>query len=238
MLANREDDEAFWYALESFDPGRLSDDARRWAGARWAQRAQMEHASIASFAKFSLQLVMVAAPPSLLADAHRAAVDEIHHARVSFAVASRLLGQPLGPGPVDLEGDVVGERTLAAVAAETMRDACVGETLATAEAREAGERAVDPAIRHAMSVLVRDEQRHAELAWRFVAWAAEVGGAPIRKLLRDTFEAAVTANAPSLDPDAPHFPGLGHLSPAESARVRAATIDATLWPAMRALDPG
>ena len=178
MLANREEDQAFWLALASFDTERLSSDARRWAGERWARRAQMEHASIASFAKFSLQLVMVAAPPSLLADAHRAAVDEIHHARVSFAVASRLLGQPLGPGPVDLDGDVVGERTLAAVAAETMRDGCVGETLAVAEAREAGERAADPAIRHAMSCLHRDEQRHAELAWRFAAWAAEVGGAP------------------------------------------------------------
>jgi hypothetical protein len=77
----------------------------------------MEHASIASFAKFSLQLVMVAAPSALLADAHAAAVDEIHHARVAFALASRLLGRPLGPGPVDLAGDVIGERTLAAVAA-------------------------------------------------------------------------------------------------------------------------
>lgn len=32
--------------------------------------------------------------------------------------------------------------------------------------------------------------------------------------------------------------GLGHLSPAEIAHVRAATIDAALWPAMRALDHG
>ena len=198
----------------------------------------MDHASIASFAKFSLQLVMVAAPPSLLADAHRAAIDEIHHARVAFAVASRLLGRPLGPGPVDLDGDVVGERTLAAVAAETMRDGCVGETVAVAEAREAGARAADPAIRHAMSCLHRDEQGHAELAWRFAAWAAEVGGAPIRQVLRDAFEAAVALSAPSPNSDAPHYPGLGHLSLVESARVRAATIDATLWPAMRALDPG
>jgi hypothetical protein len=85
MLANRDGDLAFWRALEAFDPARLDAGARRWAGERWAERAQMEHASIASFAKFSLQLVMVAAPPALLADAHDAAVDEIHHARVGFA---------------------------------------------------------------------------------------------------------------------------------------------------------
>jgi hypothetical protein len=238
MLANRAEDLAFWRALESFDPGRLSSAARRWAGERWAEQAQMEHASIASFAKFSLQLVMVAAPPALLADAHHAAVDEIHHARIAFALASRLLGQPLGPGAVDLAGDVVGERTLAAVARETMRDGCVGETVAAAEALEAGKRALDPAIAHAMSCVLRDEQRHAELAWRFAAWAAEVGGAPVRKVLREAFEAAVAASTPPTDPAAPHHPGLGHLSAEEKAQVRAVTIEETLWPAMRALDRG
>jgi hypothetical protein len=238
VLANREEDLGFWRALESFDPGRLGSDARRWAGERWAEQAQMEHASVASFAKFSLQLVMVAAPPALLAGAHRAAIDEIHHARIAFALASRLLGKPLGPGAVDLAGDVVGERTLAAVAAETMRDGCVGETVAAAEARAAGETAVDPAISHAMACIVRDEQRHAELAWRFAAWAAEVGGAPVHKVLRDAFEAAVTAPVPPADSHAVHHAGLGQLSAAEKVQIRAATIEAALRPAMRALDRG
>lgn len=235
MLANRDEDLAFWRALEAFDPDGLDADARRWAGERWAERAQMEHASIASFAKFSLQLLMVAAPPALLADTHRAAIDEIHHARIGFALASRLLGRRLGPGPVDLAGDVIGERTLATVAADTMRDGCVGETVAVAEAREAGEGAAHPVIGHAMSCLVRDEQRHAELAWQFAAWAAEVGGAPIRKVLRDAFEVAIAASEPAREGEAPHHPGLGLLSLAESARLRAATIEETLQPAMRAL---
>jgi hypothetical protein len=61
-----------------------------------------------------------------------------------------------------------------------------------------------------MDCLVRDEQRHAELAWQFAAWAAEVGGASIRTVLHEAFEAAVAASGAPVVADAPdalHHPG-------------------------------
>ena len=54
----------------------LPDAARRAIAQHWTRAAQMEHASVAAFSRFSLQLLAVGAPPSLLEDAHRAALDE------------------------------------------------------------------------------------------------------------------------------------------------------------------
>ena len=44
---------------------------RRRLAELWSQDALLEHASIASFSRFALQLLAVAAPPALVAGAHR-----------------------------------------------------------------------------------------------------------------------------------------------------------------------
>ena len=43
---------------------------------------------MASFARASLELMAVAAPPGLLAACARAMVDEVRHAELTFALAS------------------------------------------------------------------------------------------------------------------------------------------------------
>lgn len=55
----------------------------------WSLAAQQEHASIASFSKFSLELMAVGAPAALLVRAHEAALDEINHARDGGRVRHR-----------------------------------------------------------------------------------------------------------------------------------------------------
>src|SRR5690606_33504532 len=70
--------------------------------AHWLAEAAVEHASVASFSRFALSLLALGAPPSLVASAHAAALDEIRHAQDCFALASRYRGEPVGPGPLPI----------------------------------------------------------------------------------------------------------------------------------------
>ncbi|MFZ5897429.1 MAG: hypothetical protein ACOY0T_40625 [Myxococcota bacterium] len=65
----------------------------------WARAACFEHASIASFNRFSLELLALGAPGDLVERANRAALDEVRHARLCFALASVYAGDDFGPGP-------------------------------------------------------------------------------------------------------------------------------------------
>jgi hypothetical protein len=48
-------------------------------------------------------------------------------------------------------------------------------------------RATDPAVREVLAVTVEDETRHAELAWRFLAWALTTGGHAVRERVMRAF---------------------------------------------------
>jgi len=154
--------------------------------AAWLADAQAEHASIASFARFTLHLLALGAPPDLVGDAQRAASDEIEHAKLCFALASRYAGRSLGPGPLSLEG-AVNDVSLAELAVATVREGCVGETMSAVLAGERLERARDAEVRAALERIAADETRHAELGWRTVAWAIARGGDVVREAVRLAF---------------------------------------------------
>lgn len=71
------------------DVSGLGPAERSALASRWLDSALLEHASIASFARFSLHLLAVGAPPELLERTQRAALDEIEHARLAFAIVAR-----------------------------------------------------------------------------------------------------------------------------------------------------
>lgn len=74
----------------------------------WLADALAEHASIASFARFTLDLLALGAPASMVRDAQRAMLDEIEHARLCFGLASRFGATAWGPGALDVEGSRAG----------------------------------------------------------------------------------------------------------------------------------
>jgi hypothetical protein len=178
----------FWNALPGFETRHFPESIRSTLRRFWAETAQMEHASIASFNRFSLQLLAVGAPPELLEASQRAGLDEIEHARMAFALASKYGSEPLGPDALDLRGDTLGPLDLASVAAATVEEGCVGETLAALEAEAAREISQAPALHAAWSVIAEDEARHAELAWSFVRWALESGSPEVRASVEAAFE--------------------------------------------------
>jgi hypothetical protein len=137
--------------------------------AHWTEVALAEHASVAAFARFALQLMSIAAPAELLVECQAAMVDETRHARVAFALASRFAGVPVGPGPLDIEG-ALADTSIEAILRDVVLEGCLGETRAAAEARAAAAECEHAEIRVVLEQIAHDEERHAALAWRFVAW--------------------------------------------------------------------
>lgn len=145
----------------------------------WRGDALLEHASVAAFGRLMLELMGHGAPADLVRDAQRAGLEEISHAEGCFALVSRLMGEPVGPGALDLTGMVL-LRDLTTCAVDAAREGCVGETVSALLAQRQAERASDPEVRALLTKIAEDEARHAELSWRVVAWAMRVGGARVR----------------------------------------------------------
>ncbi|TKC97139.1 ferritin-like domain-containing protein [Polyangium fumosum] len=183
-------------ALPAPDLAGLSPDERALLAAAWTRDGLLEHASIASFGRFALELLAVGAPANLVTRAHEAALDEVRHARLAFALASAYAGEPLGPGAFPfVGGNLSVSADLADVAARAVREGCIGETLASLVAAEQAARATDPAVREALAAIAEDEARHAELAWRAVAWAIGSGDAAVARAVRAAFAQALAAGA-------------------------------------------
>ncbi len=159
-----------WSVASEGEVAGLDAPTRAALARRWRDDGRMEHASVASFARFTLELMAMGAPPSLLAEAQQAALDEVAHARSCLALASRLDGSSEGPGPLDVGGALDG-----VCAEKSLRDAivegCVGETIAALVAQAQLRGATEPEALSALTRIAADEERHAGLAWRFVAWA-------------------------------------------------------------------
>jgi|CZKU01.1.fsa_nt_gi hypothetical protein len=168
----------------------LAPEVRARLGAEWSQTARMEHASIAAFARFTLQLLAVGAPPWLIADAQRAMADETVHAQLAFGLASAYAGADLGPGHLAVE-ESLGETDLRGLVATLFAEGCVGETIAALEAREALDHATDPVVRGVLQTIADDEKRHAELAWRTIAWVVSVTGSEALAWIDDAIADAV-----------------------------------------------
>jgi hypothetical protein len=179
----------------------LPDDATERArlAVRWLADARLEHASIAAFARLALQLMAHGAPPDLVMATHEAALDEIEHARLCFALASAYAGERVEAAAFDAAAAMSGAGTLEELAIETLYDGCIGETAAALDAGNEAMCATDPVIARVQQQICEDETRHAELAWAILAWCARRGdsalverlGQELAKLDRDD---AVIAN--------------------------------------------
>lgn len=210
---------------------------RARAAADWAQVAQLEHASVASFARFTLQLLAVGAPPQLVEASLRAGLDEVAHARATFRLASRYAGAPVGPGPLPLHGPVLGDLSLAALAAATVTEGCVNETIGALEAAEAAAGCEDAEVRDVLNRIAEEEARHGELAWAFVRWALGVGGDDVRRAVGAAFEiaeAALQVPAPAADPDAVELRRQGLLTERERHEIRLRGLREIVRPAAAA----
>ncbi len=138
---------------------------------RWTRDASFEHASIASFARVTLDMLALGAPAALVAGAQMAALDEVEHARIAFALASAYAGHAIGPGPLPISRS--RPATLRALVSDAIVEGCINEAAAALALREEAT-AASPAMRALLDRIAEDEERHAALSYATVAWAATV----------------------------------------------------------------
>lgn len=169
---------------------------RRALADRFLAAAQLEHASVAAFARFALELLAFGAPADLVEDAAAAMADETAHARLCFTLAGHFGGAPVGPAPLPMEG-VRPAATLALAVESAIVEGCLGETLAACDAAEEAAGPVEPILRDVWRRIAADERRHAELAWRFVRWALATGAPGVRERAAAAFDRALATPHPT-----------------------------------------
>jgi hypothetical protein len=176
------------------DTSGLSPSARWSLADHWTRTALMEHASVAAFARFTLQLLALGAPSALVAASSQAMADETEHARMAFALASAYEGRDVGPDALPIDGSLDGA-DLDSFVATLLREGCIGETSAAVEAREMLGVTRDPVVRDVLEKIARDETRHAELAWQTLAWLLSSGRARASQVHRE-LESALSEMEP------------------------------------------
>ncbi|MGE0323436.1 MAG: ferritin-like domain-containing protein [Polyangiaceae bacterium] len=216
----------------------ISAQAREAARAHYLEMAAMEHASVAAFARFTLQLLGLGAPAALIEGAQSAMADELRHAKLAFAVAGRF-GADRQPGALDIT-QALDDRSAWDTLKTTLLEGCIGETVAAARMLEASLLTSDEPLSRALREVADDETKHAALAWRSVAWLLErrpelVGSA--RHLLQRAVstqiaEASFTQDSAEAELEAET---LGVLSEARGRLVAGAALRHIVIPAAQAL---
>lgn len=224
------------WAADVLSPAPGDHVARERLARHWLAEAAAEHASIASFGRFALQLLALGAPRDLVTAAHAAAMDEIRHAEQCYALAARASGELYGPGALALPADAIAT-TPAAVALETLRDGCLGETLAARAAAEAGRGATDAHVASVLAAIAADEESHAELAWRTVAWLLATHGGPVRSVVAAFLAELRGASEARSEPAAeePDDTAHGVLGRAARLEVQASAVREIVLPCLEAL---
>jgi hypothetical protein len=228
--------ELVYGARTSIADAGVHPDVRRILAELWCEGGRFEHASVASFARSAIQLMALGAPAELVEACQRASLDEIEHARLCFALASRFAGREIRPGKLPLDAGALTLVSLEDLAGENVIGGCIGETVAALTATAQLELASDPAVRAALETIARDEARHAELAWRIAKWASEAGGTAVRARMAAAFEAALVAQGTSGGAaPPPSAVALGHIGLAEEQRLRARILEEVVAPCASAL---
>ena len=88
---------AAWTTVDVALAGPERNAAPAGLADQWRENGKTEHASVAAFARLTLDLMALGAPPALIADVQKDALDEIRHAELCFSLAHALDGQPVSP---------------------------------------------------------------------------------------------------------------------------------------------
>jgi len=153
----------------------------------WAQDGLAEYASVASFARLTLQLMAFGAPPQLIEASQQASLDELRHAQFCFAEAARHAGRHVEPGALDI-GQACAWLSFEDFMVLNLIEGCVGETLAGLRMAEQARLAASLALARALTEISEDETRHAELAFEILRFGLEVNRPATLTALRRVLE--------------------------------------------------
>jgi hypothetical protein len=162
--------------------------------AQWRENGRTEHASVAAFARLTLDLMALGAPPELVADANRDALDEIRHAELCFGLARAIDGRVQSPGafPEAARARTLSRsRTLALaqLAVDSFVDGALHEGVSARIIAKLARRCEAPAIQAILKEIAADEGRHARHGWDVVRWCLAEGGESVARALEGALQA-------------------------------------------------
>jgi len=160
----------------------------RALASQWRENGRTEHASVAAFARLTLDLMALGAPPELVADANRDALDEIRHAQLCFGLARALDGRVESPGafPAATHARTLSSvRTLALgqLAVDSLIDGALHEGVSARIIAKLAKRCEVPVVQGMLKEIAADEGRHARHGWDVVLWCLAEGGEPVARAL-------------------------------------------------------
>jgi hypothetical protein len=168
----------------------IGDDVRPPSAVadQWRENGRTEHASVAAFARVTLDLMALGAPPSLIAAANRDALDEIRHTELCFSLARAIDGRTASPGPFPQAQLVTAlprsrNLALATLAVDSLVDGALHEGVSARVIAKLARRCEVSGIRSALREIAADEGRHAAHGWAVVEWCLDEGGAPVAQAL-------------------------------------------------------
>ena len=143
------------------DIGKLTQATGRSELARYFVRAyHAEAPSVGAFLQLRSELAHHNAPITFQRRCIKAAVEEVHHARMM----AKLAGDEECDLP-DLDFGSWTQRSLFELTLDNAVEGCVFETFSALKAQYQSDHAIDPRVRTAMKVISRDETEHSQLAW-------------------------------------------------------------------------
>lgn len=189
-----------WIEGPSSESLDLTIEQRQTLATFWLRTAQLEHASVASFHQFGLDLMRFGASPDLLMRTNKAAMDEISHAKAAFSITEGFLGHPFSPGEFHMK--LQPAKNIAEFAVNVAMEGAVNETLAVVLAILQQDKCEDHAIKKFLAEIVREEAEHAELAWDTLRWLIDIAG-------EDVVDALWELTQREFVPDVTSFPVVG-----------------------------
>ena len=176
-----------WAKGQRPDSSQLDEPTRVALEALWLHDARGEHASIPAFSRISWQLAMIGAPPELLERAHKAALEEIGHAQLCFALAEGYgkRSYSVQPIPEMLEGGLdFTNDPIALMATETLFDGCLVEGFFAKLASVAAMQCEESATLAALEQIAREEKSHAAFSWALLEWLLERHPVEVRAIIQ------------------------------------------------------
>jgi hypothetical protein len=117
-----------------------------------------------------------------------------------------------------------------------VREGCIGESAAALLLGERARLAEVPIVREKLQRIAEDEARHAELAWRFVAWALGQGDAKLHAAVAEAFRALHVETLPgAVEEEHELLRAHGRLSRRDAATLEARALALAIEPCAAAL---
>jgi hypothetical protein len=161
------------------DLAPFTESAVRFAAQAWPLRAAEEDRSEGIFTALCEAAAAVALPAPLVERLTDARADEAEHARLCTRVSELLgAGAPrFDRGMLEPRFARVPQPLLRVLSLSTV-EVAAGETVSCALFREAATRSREPLTKWALTAILRDEARHAQLGWETLTAALALPGAP------------------------------------------------------------